>query len=334
MSVRGLLETREMETLSPLAQRSAGTRGRAKPISPDDLRTEYQRDRDRILHSKAFRRLKGKTQVFLSPEGDHYRTRLTHTLEVNQVARTIARSLCLNEDLTEAIALGHDLGHTPFGHAGENALRDMLPDGFEHRQQSRRVVEVLEKDGEGLNLTFEVINGIEHHSGRVHPITLEGNCVHLADRIAYVNHDIDDAIRAGLLTEEDLPRMASARLGHSHGERISNMIASIVRASFNMPVVQMEADAWDALLELRSYLFKHVYSREWAEGELRKTEHIVRELFLYYTPHPADMPNEYLEIAYREGSDRAAADYVAGMTDRYAIHAYEHLYIPPFFNEY
>ncbi|MBQ8092168.1 MAG: deoxyguanosinetriphosphate triphosphohydrolase [Clostridia bacterium] len=333
MSVRGMLERRETEMLSPLAQRSAGTRGRIKPVTQDDLRTEYQRDRDRILHSKAFRRLKGKTQVFLSPQGDHYRTRLTHTLEVNQVARTIARALRLNEDLTEAIALGHDLGHTPFGHAGENALRLLLPEGFEHRKQSRRVAEVLEKGGEGLNLTYEVINGIEHHSGQVHPITLEGNCVHFADRIAYVNHDIDDAVRAGLLSEDDLPKAATERLGHSHGERINNMISSIVRASTDQPAIRMENADWEAMMDLRTYLFRHVYSREWAEGELRKTEHIVTELFTYYKAHPAEMPNEYLEIAYLEGSERAATDYVAGMTDRYAIRTYEQLYIPPFFKD-
>ena len=333
MSVRAMLEKRENEMLSPLAQRSAGTRGRAHALSPDDLRTEYQRDRDRILHCKAFRRLKGKTQVFLSPQGDHYRTRLTHTLEVNQVARTIARALRLNEDLAEAIALGHDLGHTPFGHAGEFALRKLLDTGFEHREQSRRVVEVLERDGAGLNLTYEVINGIEHHSGKVHPITLEGCCVHLADRIAYVNHDIDDAVRAGLLTEDNLPRAAVNRLGHSHGERISEMIGSIVRFSQDRPEVCMEEDAWSALLELREYLFRYVDSRDWAEGEIRKTEHIVSELFTYFRDHPAEMPNEYLVIAYKEGTERAATDFVARMTDRYAIRMYEHLYIPPFFKE-
>jgi len=333
VSVRAMLEKRENEMLSPLAQRSAGTRGRAHALSPDDLRTEYQRDRDRILHCKAFRRLKGKTQVFLSPQGDHYRTRLTHTLEVNQVARTIARALRLNEDLAEAIALGHDLGHTPFGHAGEFALRKLLDTGFEHREQSRRVVEVLERDGAGLNLTYEVINGIEHHSGKVQPITLEGCCVHLADRIAYVNHDIDDAVRAGLLTEDNLPRAAVNRLGHSHGERISEMIGSIVRFSQDRPEVRMEEDAWSALLELREYLFRYVYSRDWAEGEIRKTEHIVSELFTYFRDHPAEMPNEYLVIAYKEGTERAATDFVAGMTDRYAIRMYEHLYIPPFFKE-
>ena len=205
--------------------------------------------------------------------------------------------------------------------------------GFEHREQSRRVVEVLERDGAGLNLTYEVINGIEHHSGKVQPITLEGCCVHLADRIAYVNHDIDDAVRAGLLTEDNLPRAAVNRLGHSHGERISEMIGSIVRFSQDRPEVRMEEDAWSALLELREYLFRYVYSRDWAEGEIRKTEHIVSELFTYFRDHPAEMPNEYLVIAYKEGTERAATDFVAGMTDRYAIRIYEHLYIPPFFKE-
>ncbi|MBR1707908.1 MAG: deoxyguanosinetriphosphate triphosphohydrolase [Clostridia bacterium] len=333
MTIREMLEERELTLLSPLAQKSAASRGRKKPVSSDDLRTDYQRDRDRILHSKAFRRLKGKTQVFLSPEGDHYRTRLTHTLEVTQVARSLARGLRLNEDLTEAIALGHDLGHTPFGHAGESVLRSVLREGFEHRQQSRRVVEVLEKDGEGLNLTFEVINGIEHHSGPVRPLTLEGSCVHLADRIAYINHDIDDALRAGIIDAEDLPRAAVKRLGDTHGKRIDTMIKSVIKNSYDRPVIYMEEDAWDALLELRSFLFRFVYSRDWAEGEAEKTEHIVRELFWYFTRHPTEMPNEYIEIVYREGIERAAADYVAGMTDRYAVSVYERIFIPTFFGK-
>ena len=332
MTIRQRLEQQERDTLSPYATRSGETRGREHPVTPDDMRTEFQRDRDRILHCKSFRRLKGKTQVFLSPQGDHYRTRLTHTLEVTQVARTIARALRLNEDLAEAIAMGHDLGHTPFGHAGEDALNRILPGGFEHREQSRRVVEVLERGGQGLNLTWEVRDGIEHHSGKVRPQTLEGCCVHLADRIAYINHDIDDAIRAGVLKSQDLPAHAIRVLGGTHGERINTMIKSVVRQSMDRDEVAMEPDKWDALLELRAFMFERVYSRDWAANECQKTRHIVTELVGYYMEHPGQMPNEYLEIAYREGTQRGVCDYVACMTDAYAVKTYQKLFIPPFFD--
>lgn len=332
MSVRQMLEARERETLSPYATLSERTRGRERPISPDDLRTEYQRDRDRILHCKSFRRLKGKTQVFLSPTGDHYRTRLTHTLEVTQVARTLARALRLNEDLAEAIAMGHDLGHTPFGHAGETALNRLMEGGFEHRVQSRRVVEVLERDGQGLNLTWEVRDGIEHHSGKEMPATLEGCCVRLADRIAYINHDIDDAIRAGVLSPEALPQHLLRRLGQTHGERIETMIASAVRRSQDADEVKMEEDDWQALLELRAFMFERVYSRDWAADESRKTSHVIGGLCHYYMTYPTQMPNEYVEIAYREGIARGVCDFVACMTDAYAIKTYQKLYIPPFFD--
>ena len=332
MTIRQRLEQQERDTLSPYATRSGETRGREHPVTPDDMRTEFQRDRDRILHCKSFRRLKGKTQVFLSPQGDHYRTRLTHTLEVTQVARTIARALRLNEDLAEAIAMGHDLGHTPFGHAGEDALNRILPGGFEHREQSRRVVEVLERGGQGLNLTWEVRDGIEHHSGKVRPQTLEGCCVHLADRIAYINHDIDDAIRAGVLKSQDLPAHAIRVLGDTHGERINTMIKSVVRQSMDRDEVAMEPDKWDALLELRAFMFERVYSRDWAANECQKTRHIVTELVGYYMEHPGQMPNEYLEIAYREGTQRGVCDYVACMTDAYAVKTYQKLFIPPFFD--
>ena len=332
MTIRQRLEQQERDTLSPYATRSGETRGREQPVTPDDMRTEFQRDRDRILHCKSFRRLKGKTQVFLSPQGDHYRTRLTHTLEVTQVARTIARALRLNEDLAEAIAMGHDLGHTPFGHAGEDALNRILPGGFEHREQSRRVVEVLERGGQGLNLTWEVRDGIEHHSGKVRPQTLEGCCVHLADRIAYINHDIDDAIRAGVLKSQDLPAHAIRVLGGTHGERINTMIKSVVRQSMDRDEVAMEPDKWDALLELRAFMFERVYSRDWAANECQKTRHIVTELVGYYMEHPGQMPNEYLEIAYREGTQRGVCDYVACMTDAYAVKTYQKLFIPPFFD--
>ena len=332
MTIRERLEAQERATLSPYAKLSSETRGRERPISPDDMRTAFQRDRDRILHCKSFRRLKGKTQVFLSPQGDHYRTRLTHTLEVTQVARTLARALRLNEDLAEAIAMGHDLGHTPFGHAGEDALNRIIEGGFEHRVQSRRVVEVLENGGDGLNLTWEVRDGIEHHSGKVRPQTLEGCCVHLADRIAYINHDIDDAIRAGVLRAQDLPQHAIRLLGESHGERVGTMIESVVRHSMDQNQVSMEDDVWDALMELRSFMFERVYSRDWAANECQKTRHIVTELVGHYMDHPQQLPNEYLEIAFREGTQRAVCDYVACMTDAYAVKTYQKLFIPPFFD--
>ncbi|MDO5378047.1 MAG: deoxyguanosinetriphosphate triphosphohydrolase [Clostridia bacterium] len=332
MTIRQQLEQRERETLGPYAMLSSRTRGREHPISDDDMRTQFQRDRDRILHCKSFRRLKGKTQVFISPQGDHYRTRLTHTLEVTQVARTIARALFLNEDLTEAIALGHDLGHTPFGHTGEEALDKLIEGGFAHRVQSRRVVEVLENGGRGLNLTWEVRDGIEHHSGKERPKTLEGCCVHLADRIAYINHDIDDSIRGGVLRPEDLPARAIRRLGKTHGERVGTMISSVVRHSAGKNDVAMEPEIWDALMELREFMFERVYARDWAANESQKASHIVTELVKHYVEHPTQMPNEYLEIAYREGTQRGVCDYVACMTDAYAVKTYQKLFIPPFFD--
>ena len=332
MTIKERLEQQERENLGPYAALSSVTRGREHPISADDMRTEYQRDRDRILHCKSFRRLKGKTQVFISPQGDHYRTRLTHTLEVTQVARTLARALRLNEDLAEAIALGHDLGHTPFGHTGEDALDKLIEGGFVHRVQSRRVVEVLERGGEGLNLTREVRDGIEHHSGKVRPATLEGCCVHLADRIAYINHDIDDAVRGGVLREDELPERSLRRLGRTHGERVGTMISSVVRYSADKDDVQMEPEIWDELMVLRDFMFERVYSRDWAANESQKAEHIVRELFMYYMEHPSMMPNEYMEIAYREGMQRGVCDYVACMTDAYAVKTFQKLFIPPFFD--
>ena len=332
MTIKERLEQQERENLGPYAALSSVTRGREHPISAGDMRTEYQRDRDRILHCKSFRRLKGKTQVFISPQGDHYRTRLTHTLEVTQVARTLARALRLNEDLAEAIALGHDLGHTPFGHTGEDALDKLIEGGFVHRVQSRRVVEVLERGGEGLNLTWEVRDGIEHHSGKVRPATLEGCCVHLADRIAYINHDIDDAVRGGVLREDELPERSLRRLGRTHGERVGTMISSVVRYSADKDDVQMEPEIWDELMVLRDFMFERVYSRDWAANESQKAEHIVRELFMYYMEHPSMMPNEYMEIAYREGMQRGVCDYVACMTDAYAVKTFQKLFIPPFFD--
>lgn len=332
MTVRQMLEERERATLSPRATLSENTRGRDFPISPDDMRTAFQRDRDRILHCKSFRRLKGKTQVFLSPQGDHYRTRLTHTLEVTQVARSIARALRLNEDLAEAIAMGHDLGHTPFGHAGETVLRELMDEGFEHREQSRRVVEVLERDGKGLNLTWEVRDGIEHHSGKVMPATPEGCCVRLADRIAYINHDIDDAVRAGVLSAQTLPRQPLRRLGQTHGERIETMIASVVRTSWDSDGIRMQQDDWQALLELRAFLFERVYARDWARDESQKTKNVIEGLFRYYERFPTQMPNEYVEIVYRDGIRRGVCDYIACMTDAYAVKMYQKRYVPSFFD--
>ena len=334
MTVSEELERHEHRKLNPLAAFSDQSLGRPRqePERVEDVRTCYQRDIDRIVHSKSFRRLMHKTQVFLQPEGDHYRTRMTHTLEVARIASTITRALGLNEDLAEAIAMGHDLGHTPFGHAGEDALNDIIDGGFIHRVQSRRVVEVLENAGEGLNLTWEVRDGIEHHSGKVKPQTLEGCCVHLADRIAYINHDIDDAVRAGVLRVQDLPRRAIRLLGETHGERINTMISSVVRYSEGKNEAAMEPEIWDALTDLRTFMFDRVYSRDWANNECQKTRHIITELVAYYMEHPQQMPNEYLEIAFREGTQRAVCDYVACMTDAYAVKTYQKLFIPPFFD--
>ncbi|MBR3016588.1 MAG: deoxyguanosinetriphosphate triphosphohydrolase [Clostridia bacterium] len=327
MSIREELEKRERGYLSRYAVCSADTRGRDRPMQPCPLRTEFQRDRDRILHCKSFRRLKFKTQVFISPEGDHYRTRLTHTLEVSQVARTIARALNLNEDLTEAIALGHDLGHTPFGHSGERSLNRLTHGGFRHNEQSLRVVEVLE-GSEGLNLTWEVRDGIAHHSGDVLPATLEGECVARADRIAYINHDIDDAIRAGVLREFELPQDLLRVLGETHGQRIDTMISDIVRESTDQPHLSMSDEVQAASDALREFLFEHVYLDAWRQAEEQRCDHVIVSLFEYYMEHPGQMPLEYVQIAYRDGTERAVTDYLACMTDRYAIRTYQNLFVP------
>ncbi len=328
MTVRETIERWEDERLSPYAARSARTRGREAPVTPDDLRTEYQRDRDRILHSKSFRRLKFKTQVFIAPEGDHYRTRLTHTLEVQQVARTIARALRLNEDLTEAIALGHDLGHTPFGHIGERTLDHLCAGGFRHNEQSLRVVEKLENSGKGLNLTWEVRDGIAHHSGPTAPQTLEGECVARADRVAYINHDIDDALRAGILQADDLPLSVLKTLGRTHGERIETMIRDIVRESADQPGLRMSPLIQGATDELRSFMFERVYRDKWRSSEEAKCDRLLTQLFEYFSGNIGQMPMEYIEIAYLEGQERAVADFVSGMTDRYAVRLYRELFMP------
>ena len=327
MTVREETELWEKERLSECASRSAESAGRDRPISPDDLRTDYQRDRDRILHSKSFRRLKFKTQVFIAPEGDHFRTRLTHTLEVQQVARTIARALRLNEDLAEAIALGHDLGHTPFGHIGERTLDHLCHGGFRHYEQSLRVVEKLE-NGTGLNLTKEVRDGIAHHSGPVAPQTLEGACVARADRVAYINHDIDDALRAGILRPEDLPRSVLKTLGETHGERIETMIRDIVNESRGQAAIRMSPAIQAATDELRAFMFEHVYRDSWRSQEEEKCDRLLTHLFEYYTNNIGQLPLEYIEIAYLEGPERAVADFISGMTDRYAVRLYRQLFMP------
>ncbi len=328
MTPRELQEQEEQTRLSPLAAFSVRSKGRDVPMEPCPLRTVFQRDRDRIIHCKSFRRLKFKTQVFLSPEGDHYRTRLTHTLEVAQVARTLARALRLNEDLTEAIALGHDLGHTPFGHIGERSLDLLLPGGFRHNEQSLRVVEKLESEGKGLNLTHEVRNGILCHSGKTPPETLEGLCVSRADRIAYINHDIDDALRAGILQESDLPRDCLQVLGQTHGQRIHTMILDIVENSLGKDYVLMSQNVLEATNLLRSFLFEKVYRQGWREAEEARCDHVIKGLFGYYMEHPAEMAPEYVTICYQEGTWRGVADYLASMTDRYAIRLYQKLFVP------
>ena len=329
-SFRQHVEESERSALSPYAAFSADTKGRERPLTPCPVRTEYIRDRDKIIHCKSFRRLKHKTQVFLSPIGDHYRTRLTHTLEVSQIARTISRGLRLNEDLTEAIALGHDLGHTPFGHAGEAVLDQLLQDegGFEHNEQSIRVVEKLENDGKGLNLTLEVRDGIRHHKKSGTPMTLEGYVVSYADRIAYINHDIDDAIRAGILSSEDLPKSCLERLGHSHGERINTLILDLLEHSFMQPRITMSEDVLEQFNVLRDFMFENVYLNGRAKGEEDKGKHLVEQLFGYYLNHVELLPPEFLMNLEADGPKRVVADYIACMTDTYAISLFEKLFVP------
>ena len=331
MTVREQLERQEDQRLSPLAVRSAQSKGRERPVEPCPLRTDFQRDRDRIIHCKSFRRLKFKTQVFLAPEGDHFRTRLTHTLEVAQVARTLARALRLNEDLTEAIALGHDLGHTPFGHIGERSLDELMPEGFRHNEQSRRCVEVLENDGAGLNLTWEVRNGILCHSGQQFPATLEGQCVRRADRIAYLNHDLDDALRGGVLQPFELPADCLKVLGQTHGERINTMILDIVTNSQDKPFLTMSPLVQEAMDGLREFMFEKVYRDSWRKAEENRCDHVMKELFQYYSEHPGEMPEEFVLIGYREGTARGVCDFLSCMTDRYAVRLYQQLFIPSAF---
>ena len=330
MNIRETREAWEETYLSPYAALSGRTQGRDRKEEPCDIRTEYQRDRDRILHCKAFRRLKHKTQVFLAPEGDHYRTRLTHTLEVAQIARTISRSLRLNEDLTEAIALGHDLGHTPFGHSGEQILNELCPYGFAHYQQSVRVVEVLEKDGKGLNLTKEVRDGILNHRTSGHPSTLEGGVVRLSDKIAYINHDIDDAIRARIFTEEEIPSEYTKVLGHSVRERLNTMIHDIIYQSMDQPKILMSPGMEEAMQGLRSWLFRHVYKNEVPKAEEGRAQQLIVSLYRYYMEHVIELPEEYLlmMVQQNESKERVVCDYIAGMSDSYAIDRFEQLFVP------
>lgn len=331
MILRESIEQRELDTLSPLAAFSVQSKGRQEFLEPCPLRTCFQRDRDRIVHCKSFRRLKHKTQVFLAPEGDHYRTRLTHTLEVAQIARTISRALNLNEDLTEAIALGHDLGHTPFGHVGEAVLDSLLPEGFRHNEQSLRVVEKLE-DGKGLNLSFEVRDGILHHKKDGTPGTLEGGVVSFADRIAYLNHDIDDAIRAGVLRFEDMPEELVRVLGRTHSGRIHTMIFDIVQASFDKPVISMSIKIGEATNALRDFLFDRVYVDSIAKREEGKARSLIEHLFTHYVERAAKLPAEF-SANINEGAPRVAADYIACMTDRYALNDFMRIFVPQAWTE-
>ncbi len=303
------------------------TKGREKSVRECTVRTEFQRDRDRIIHSKSFRRLMHKMQVFLAPEGDHYRTRLTHTLEVAQIARTIARALRLNEDLTEAAALGHDLGHTPFGHSGERALNQLLPNGFRHNEQSLRVVDFLENDGEGLNLTYEVRDAILCHTGDEQASTLEGRIIKIADRIAYINHDIDDAARAGILSNSDIPKDISDLLGDSHSKRITSLVTAAIENGVENGIGLIEPYA-QAMNELRKFMFERVYMNAIAKSEDGKVLNMLTFLFEYFSSNPQYIPNEYLKYANKDGIQVITADFIAGMTDRYALGCFNELFVP------
>jgi len=328
-SIRETIEQFENETLSGYAVKSADSKGRARFEEKCELRTDFQRDRDRIIHSKAFRRLKHKTQVFMSPESDHYRTRLTHTLEVSQIARTISRAMRLNEDLTEAIALGDDLGHTPFGHAGERALNELNPNGFTHYEQSVRVCEKLEKNGEGLNLTFEVLDGILHHTKGDFASTNEGKIVRLSDRIAYINHDIDDAIRGGIIKETDIPKDITDFLGKHKSERIDTLVKSVVNNSAGYEI-KMDETTDKYYNMLHDFLFKEVYYNPLAKSEENKVFGFVEGLYRYYLENIDKMPEEYISIAKEESPQRAVTDFIASMTDHYAVTCYNNVFVPKF----
>lgn len=327
MLIREMTEKIELENLSRFASLSVNTKGRVEEEIKCEMRTDYQRDRDRILHSKAFRRLKHKTQVFISPEGDHYRTRLTHTLEVSQIARTMARALRLNEDLAEAIALGHDLGHTPFGHAGEEMLDSIHPGGFKHNVQSLRVVEKLE-NGKGLNLTHEVRDGILMHTGKELAATLEGRIVKMSDRIAYINHDIDDAIRGKVINQSDIPKECLEVLGFEHKNRINNMIKDIIKNSEAQNEIIMSAEVQHATDRLRKFMFDKVYIGSKAKNEEKKAQNIIKELYIYFCKNPFELPEDSKNRLDLETINDVVCDYVAGMTDRYAIKKFKDLFLP------
>ncbi len=328
MNLREQTQRREAAELSSLACQSAMTKGRARAEEECEIRTAFQRDVDRIVYSKAFRRLKHKTQVFLQPEGDHYRTRMTHTLEVSRIARTIARALSLNEDLTEAIALGHDLGHTPFGHAGERTLNKLMPGGFAHYQQSLRVVDRLEKNGEGLNLTWEVRNGIVCHTRGAPAGTLEGQIVRLADHIAYINHDIQDALRGGIIYPMDLPLECTSILGFTHSERIGKLVSDAIEASRGKKEICQSGKVGQAMLALKDFMFENVYTNPLAKGEESKAQQMLELLFEHYLRDPDRLPADFQDIRVKEGAERAICDYIAGMTDPYAVEQFKKIYIP------
>lgn len=332
MLMREDLEKREKEILSPMAAKSGESRGRAFPEDKCRIRTEFQRDRDRIIHSKSFRRLMHKTQVFLAPEGDHFRTRLTHTIEVSQIARTIARALNLNEDLTEAIALGHDLGHTPFGHNGEDVLNSVHLGGFHHNLQSLRVVDVLEATSSrrGMNLTAEVRDGIVNHTGSGKPFTLEGQVVKISDRVAYINHDIDDALRSGVISMEDIPKTALELFGYSHRERINNMVTDLVKNSDGREEISQSPQFREELNKLRTFMFSHVYKsgRVKREEDLAKVEVVISSLYNYFLRDPSRLPDDLRQVAEEDGVNEAVKDYIAGMTDRFALNIYTELFVP------
>lgn len=333
LNIREILEQREHEILCEFASFSDMSKGRDRYEKPCDLRTIYQRDRDRILHCKAFRRLKQKTQVFLAPQGDHYRTRLIHTLEVSQNARTIAKALRLNEELTEAIALGHDLGHTPYGHCGERALNKLCPDGFAHNEQGVRLVEVLEKDGEGMNLTFEVRDGIKNHQTACNPATLEGKIVRLSDKIAYINSDIDDAIRAHILKEEDIPKEYTDILGHTTRQRLDTIIHDIILNSYGKNTIAMSDEMYKAFMGLRTYMFENVYTNTLAKSEEEKATYVINYLFEYYMKNIDEMPLEFVKLIENgDSKERAVCDYIACMSDQYATNIFKNLMIPKTWN--
>lgn len=322
---------KEREFLSPYAMQSANSRGRKRAEPPCPMRTDFQRDRDRIIYSKAFMRLKNKTQVFFSPEGDHYRTRLSHTLDVSQVARSIARMLSLNEDLAEAIALGHDIGHTPFGHAGERCLDKLSPKGFKHNEQSLRVVDVLEKDGAGLNLTFEVRDGILNHKMSGTPATLEGEAVSIADRISYISHDIDDAIRGGVITADMLPKEAVEFFGDSSSKRINRALTSIYEESVGKPHVRMGDEASSVLNLLRSFMFENVYLTDYAKKEEETAMRMISAMYSYFSENKDKLPLRYIELLNNYDVDTVVCDYISSMTDRYAVYTFEEIFIPKSF---